>query len=210
MKLRFLCMTILLLCSALPLSAQTPSRDSDWEHRFQVTSTTFENNSTLPISTINNIPVNGSNACSINGAPGGDESPELSWTNVPQGTRSFVVVLYDETAAFTHWAMYNISPDATGLPQNAGVTGSTFGQQLPNDFGNPQYGGPCPPANYPPNVHHYVFTVYALDRKLKLPASANFPPNLETLYHALIKAGEDHHILASARILGLYSTTPTE
>lgn len=210
MKLYFVCFTVLVLCSVLPLSAQMSGADSDWRdhERFQVTSTTFENNSTLPISAINNIIVNGSNACSINGAPGGDESPELSWTNVPRGTRSFVVVLYDVTAAFTHWGMYNISSDATGLPQNAGVARSTFGQQILNDFGTgAEYGGPCPPPNVAPFVHHYVFTVYALDTLLKLPSSANFPANSETLYQALIKAGEYHHILASAHIVGLYSTT---
>jgi Raf kinase inhibitor-like YbhB/YbcL family protein len=182
-------------------------------NKFQVSSTTFENNSILPIIVINNVIVNGSNACSINGATGGNESPELSWTNVPRGTRSFVVVAYDVTGAFTHWGMYNISGDADGLPENAGVAGSTFGTQIPNDFGignkYAKYDGPCPPSHYPPNVHQYVFTVYALDEELQLPSSANFPANSETLYQALIKAGEDGHILASASIVGLYSTTPS-
>jgi Raf kinase inhibitor-like YbhB/YbcL family protein len=183
----------------------------DWQdHRFQVSSTTFENNSTLPIITIHNLIVNGSNVCTIDGATGGNESPELSWTNVPRGTRSFVVVAYDVTAAFTHWGMYNISGDAAGLPENAGVAGSTFGTQILNDFGiGNEYDGPCPPPNYPPNVHHYVFTVYALDTELHLSSSANFPANSETLYRALIKAGRHGHILASASIVGLYSNTPS-
>lgn len=183
----------------------------DWQdNKFQVSSTTFENNSILPIIVIHNIVVNNSNVCSINGAPGGNESPELSWTNVPRGARSFVVVAYDVTGAFTHWGMYNISGDATGLPENAGVAGSTFGMQILNDFGiGNEYDGPCPPPNYPPNVHDYVFTVYALNTQLHLPSSANFPANSETLYQALIKAGENGHILASASIVGLYSTTPS-
>jgi len=184
------------------------------DHKFQVTSTTFENNSTLPIVMIHNIIVpGGSNGCSINGATGGNESPELSWTNVPRDTRSFVVIAYDVTAAFTHWGMYNISGDATGLPENAGVAGSTFGTQILNDFGLPsggnEYDGPCPPPNFPPNVHKYLFTVYALDEELQLPSSANFPANSETLYRALIRAGRHGHILASASIVGLYSTTPS-
>jgi Raf kinase inhibitor-like YbhB/YbcL family protein len=197
-------------------AARLPSGlDQDSGHPFRLTSSTFDNNTTLPISAIKNILLpNGSNGCSIDGSPGGNESPELSWTRPRGNTRSFVVVLYDETAAFTHWGMYNISPDATGLPENAGVPGSQFGQQVVNDFGTtfggPEYDGPCPPPNFPPNVHHYVFTVYALDIMLDLPSSPNFPATAETLFQALIQAGENKHILESASITGLYSTTPPQ
>jgi phosphatidylethanolamine-binding protein (PEBP) family uncharacterized protein len=62
--------------------------------------------------------------------------------------------------------------------------------------------------NFPPNVHPYVFTVYALDQELELFSSTNFPATADTLYNALVKAGERGHILASASITGLYSTTP--
>src|ERR1700728_2085008 len=175
---------------------------------FRLKSTTFANDRILPISTINNIVVNGTNSCSINGAPGGNQSPELSWTGTPPGTRSFVVTLYDVTASFTHWGMYNIPGDASGLPENAGVAGSSYGAQIVNDFGTgSEYGGPCPPANVAPYVHHYIFTVYALDTDLNLPSSTNFPANAETLYQALIDAGRWRHILASASLTGLYSTT---
>lgn len=182
--------------------------ENSTDKRFRLTSTTFRNDSILPISTINNIVVNGKNSCSINGATGGNESPELSWSGTPPGTRSFVVTLYDVTAAFTHWGMYNISGDATGLPMNAGVAGSSYGAQIVNDFYvGAEYDGPCPPADVAPFVHHYVFTVYALDTELDLPSSANFPANAETLYQALIEAGKCRHILASASLTGLYSTT---
>jgi phosphatidylethanolamine-binding protein (PEBP) family uncharacterized protein len=53
-----------------------------------------------------------------------------------------------------------------------------------------------------------VFTLYALDIELNLPRSVNFPATAETLYQALIEAGRHDHILASASITGLYSTTP--
>ena len=216
MKIQF-CLGILaslpgLVC--LSVGRLPSGSDQDSDHPFRLSSSTFENNTTLPISAIHNILLpNGSNGCSIDGSPGGNESPELSWTRPRGNTRSFVVVLYDETAAFTHWGMYNISPDATGLPENAGVAGSQFGQQVVNDFGalgGPEYDGPCPPANFPPNVHHYVFTVYALDIMLDLPSSPNFPATAETLFQALIQAGENKHILESASITGLYSTTPPQ
>jgi phosphatidylethanolamine-binding protein (PEBP) family uncharacterized protein len=80
--------------------------------------------------------------------------------------------------------MYNIPADTRKLPENAGEKGSSFGAQIVNDFFiGPEYDGPCPPANFAPDVHRYVFTVYALHiDELKLPGSANFPANAETLY----------------------------
>jgi Raf kinase inhibitor-like YbhB/YbcL family protein len=158
---------------------------------------------------LSNIPMNSVNTCSVDGSPGLNQSPELSWTYAWPGTRSFSVVAYDVTAAFTHWGMYNISPNTYRLPENAGVAGSKYGSQIVNDFFiGAEYDGPCPPPNVTPFVHHYVFTVYALDMLLSLPSSANFPATAETLYQALIEAGKGGHILASASITGLYSTTP--
>jgi len=201
-----ICLTFsLFVVFASPASAQPkPSASS----QFQLTSSTFTDKSTMPISTINNIVQNGVNVCSIDGSTGGNESPELAWTNAPAGTQSFVVVTYDVTAAFTHWGMYNIPATTTELPQNAGVAGSSYGSQVVNDFFvGAEYDGPCPPAGVAPYVHHYVFTVYALDTTLRVPGSKNFPATAETLYHALITAGRYHHILASARLIGFYSTT---
>jgi len=199
-------------CCAILAVVSLPNRASSQldedDHRFQVTSSMFANNTTLPISAIYNFISNNVNVCSIDGSVGGNQSPELSWKNAPRRTRSFVIVAYDLTAAFTHWGMYNIPATTTELPENAGVAGSTYGTQIYNDFPAAEYDGPCPPPNYPPDVHHYVFTVYALDTTLKLPGSPNFPPKADTLYHALITAGEQRHILATASITGLYSTTP--
>ena len=209
MKIQIGVLTLLLLPLSLSPAAQSNGARAASPNSFQLTSTTFINGATLPLSMISNDIVNGSNVCSLNGSPGGNQSPELSWTNAPQGTASFVVTLYDTTATFTHWGMYNISPNATGLPENAGVAGSQYGNQILNDFLlGQEYDGPCPPAYYRPYVHHYVFTVYALNIVLKLPADAHFPANAETLYQALIRAGKDGHILASASIAGFYSTTP--
>ncbi len=81
-----------------------------------------------------------------------------------------MVTLYDVTAAFTPWGMYNISAKTTELPENAGVAGSKYGQQVFNDFFlGAEYDGPCPPNNIIPVVHDYAFTVYALDTELQLP-----------------------------------------
>jgi len=193
----------------LSLSAAAQGGTGAASHRFQLTSTTFENNTTLPFSAVNNITMNGANICTVDGSPGGNQSPELSWTNASPRTVSFVVTAYDTTAAFTHWGIYNIAPAATGLPENAGAAGSPYGKQIVNDFFvGAEYDGPCPPRGVRPFVHDYVFTVYALDIVLHLPSSANFPASSETLYQALIRAGRAGHILQSASITGLSSTTP--
>jgi Raf kinase inhibitor-like YbhB/YbcL family protein len=196
----------MIVCLAVSLASRTTQAQN---HQFQVTSSTFADGTTLPISAIHNFIVNNVNVCSVDGSVGGNQSPELAWTNVPAGTQTFAMVAYDRTAAFTHWGMYNIPATTTELPANAGAPGSSFGTQVINDnFAAAQYDGPCPPANVAPDVHHYVFTVYALDKTLTLPGSRNFPPIGETLYQALISAGMRCHILATAKITGLYSTTP--
>ncbi|MBV9611050.1 MAG: YbhB/YbcL family Raf kinase inhibitor-like protein [Acidobacteriaceae bacterium] len=128
---------------------------------------------------------------------GQNQSPELSWTR-PWFARSFAVVAYDVTANFTHWGIYNIRPDRTSLPANAGVSGSPYGDQVPNDIGYAGYTGPCPP---PGLVHHYVFTIYALDTELHLPSSAQFPATPATLFRAMIG-----HVLQTASITGLYAS----
>jgi Raf kinase inhibitor-like YbhB/YbcL family protein len=174
----------------------------------EVTSTTFTENGPLPDSAIYNDIYQGANICTANGAVGGDQSPQLEWSHVPPNTRSFVVVLYDTTAAFTHWGMYNIALHVRMLPQNAGSVGSSYGSQINNDFGDPSYDGPCPPAGVAPDAHHYVFTVYALDTDLEVSTLPNFPANAETLYHALIRAARDGHVLASGSLGTYFSATP--
>lgn len=201
-----------LAASVLVIALLGRAHAQDWGNfdKFAVSSTTFTNGSTLPLSMIDEIISNGVNACSINGATGADQSPELQWTRPRYGTQSFVVVTFDVTASFLHWGMYNIPGYARGLPQNAGAANETkYGTQILNDFGLVGYDGPCPPPNYPPDVHRYIITVYALDRALELPDTANFPSDSETLLNALAYLGAGGHVLDSASIEGFYSTTPT-
>ncbi len=174
-----------------------PQANPDGRHQLQLSTTTFTNGEELPL-----IMVLGSNNCTyISG--GGDESPELSWKNPPRGTRSFVVTMFDTTAAFTHWGMYNISPTTTELPEDAGVAGSIYGEQVFNDFYyGAEYDGPCPPNNLKPYVHNYAVTVFALDTTLYLTSNPpNFPANAETLYRAM-----SDHVLQTASVHGYFTT----
>jgi Raf kinase inhibitor-like YbhB/YbcL family protein len=171
-------------------------------------SATFANGGTLPLSMINNMPdANGLNTCAANGAAGGNQSPQLTWKHAPDETRSYAVVVYDVTAQFTHWAMYNIPAGTTNLPENAGTADSGYGIQNGNDFFSPSYGGPCPPTTLQPLVHEYVITVYALDEFLPIVKTFGdfVPAGPEGLYHELIDASRGHHVLSSATIRGYFS-----
>jgi Raf kinase inhibitor-like YbhB/YbcL family protein len=102
------------------------------------------------------------------GCSGSNTSPELRWERVPKGTKSFAVTVYDPDAptgsGWWHWVIFNIPRDTTSLPAGAGKPdggGAPQGSiQSMTDFGQPGYGGPCPPPGDKP--HRYVFTVYAL------------------------------------------------
>lgn len=184
---------------------------ADDDAALHLQSSTFTDGQMLPLVTIANLPgSSGQNTCTSDGSPGGDQSPQLSWTHASHETRSFAVVVYDVTASFTHWGIYNIAPGTTTLPLGAGTAGSSYGAQVANDFGDLSYDGPCPPTTLMPHVHRYVFTVYALDVRLPaLEAQGDFPPGAQALYHALLAAGRGGHILASASITGLYSAVPS-
>ncbi len=90
---------------------------------------------------------------------GDDVSPQLSWEDVPNGTKSFALSVEDPDApmqTFIHWLVHDIPKEVTAFEQAKLPRGS---RQVTNDFGKEDYGGPCPPSG----THRYIFTVYALD-----------------------------------------------
>lgn len=134
------------------------------------------------------------------GCTGGNLSPQLYWENIPEGTRSFAVTMYDPDAptgsGWWHWIVFDIPAEATELKQGAGdilknilPKGSI---QSSTDFGQPGYGGPCPPEGDRP--HQYIFTVYALKtaslglNKDATPAMVGFYLNANTIAKASIVA----------------------
>ncbi len=90
---------------------------------------------------------------------GNDVSPQLDWSNVPEGTQSFVLVMRDPDAPnkeWVHWVVKNIPDSVTGVEENSVPEN---GVEVMNDFGRVAWGGPCPPDG----EHRYYFELYALD-----------------------------------------------
>ncbi len=150
-------------------------------------------------------------------------SPPLDWTGIPEGTVSIALVMGSDqlleerkvdaipdeeiVETWSHWVIWNIPADATGLPEAVASTTQVAAigpktMQGTNDDNTIGYSGPCPipvtveRSGYlgaPKLVFSYIFHVYALDTELELGP--------ETTRDDLLKA-IDGHILASGQVKG--------
>lgn len=129
---------------------------------------------------------------------GQDISPPLSWSDPPEGTKSFALIVDDPDAplgTWVHWVLFNIPADRRSLPEDVPAEetlsdGALHGQ---NGWKRLAYGGPCPPSG---STHQYVFKLYALDTILDAEAGAK--------KNRILKAMEGH-ILAETRLTATYS-----
>lgn len=129
-------------------------------------------------SVVSNSQVNGSfpaaQFANTMGCTGKNLSPHIAWQNAPQGTKSYVVTVYDPDAptgsGWWHWVAANIPATVTELKEGAGSEGGTMPQgavAVRGDTGMPGYAGICPPEG---QTHNYIITVHALKvEKLDLP-----------------------------------------
>jgi Raf kinase inhibitor-like YbhB/YbcL family protein len=132
---------------------------------------------------------------------GEDVSPALEWAHVPDGAESLVLIVDDPDApgqTFTHWVLFNLPGDATGLPRDVTVD-AEFSDRVPspqegaNDFGDVGYGGPCPPPG--DGAHRYFFRLYALDTTLDLDRDAS---------KAQVNDAMNGHVLDETDLVGTY------
>jgi len=103
---------------------------------------------------------------------GEESSPSLAWSAPPAGTRSLTLILTDPDApggVFVHWVLYDLPSEKRSLPEGLSKEGRLpdGSRQGRNDFDETGYRGPCPPGRA---IHRYVFSLYALDARLELPA----------------------------------------
>ncbi|MEM0992073.1 MAG: YbhB/YbcL family Raf kinase inhibitor-like protein [Bacteroidota bacterium] len=114
------------------------------------------------------------------GCTGANQSPQLSWKNAPEGTKSFAITMYDPDAptgsGWWHWLVFDVPADVMNLATGAGNADLKLmpkgAIQSMTNYGTTGYGGPCPPENH--GLHQYIITVHALKvEQLGLNANAN-------------------------------------
>lgn len=134
----------------------------------------------------------------VMGCSGGNISPVVQWSGAPEGTKSFVVTLYDKDAptgsGFWHWVVVDIPAVASSLEEGAGNDSAKLpgsARMTNTDMSAPGFLGACPP---PGETHEYRITVKALKvAKLELPENASpalvgFISNMNKLAEASIVA----------------------
>lgn len=145
-----------------------------------ITSTAFSANGTIPARF----------TCDGNGI-----SPELVFSNVPEGAQSLALTMEDPDVPLSaradgmwnHWVVWNMPSTTPGIAEGAvppGVVGI-------NTSGTIAYASPCPPDR----EHRYIFTLYALDAELPLSQGST----KEELLNALAS-----HIIEKATLIGRY------
>ena len=129
---------------------------------------------------------------------GDDASPPLSWSNPPEGIRTFVLIVDDPdapdpsapTTTWVHWVLYNLPAIPGGLPEGIKTLPVGTKEGL-NDWKRTGYGGPCPPAGR----HRYFHKLYALDTML---------PDLKQPTKAKLEQAMKGRVIGEAQLMGTY------
>ncbi len=125
-------------------------------------------------------------------------SPPLTFENIPEGTVSLALIAVDPDVPtelrpegeFDHWVLFNIPANIEGIEE-----GETAGILGANTRGETTYAAACPPREYEPTEHRYLFTLYALDTELSLEEGATRNEVLTV---------SEGHIIAEATLTGRY------
>ncbi len=161
--------------------------DEQAEERFRLTSSAFEDGEAIPVK---------------HTGDGEDVSPPLAWQHAPEGTAEFALIVDDPDAPrrepWVHWVLYGIPAGRASLPEAVPNQPRPEGElagmrQGRNDFGRTGYGGPAPPRGH--GVHHYRFTLYALDAPLDAQPGVAKADLLDAMEGA---------VLAETRLIGTY------
>ena len=134
---------------------------------------------------------------------GGNTQPGFKFSNAPEGTVSYAIILHDIDVALMggtddvlHWVAWNIPAEAGGIPEGSLPEGSVTGTNLMRQT---SFMGPGAPAG--PRYHHYVFELYALNANLDLPNTAGRKELLEAM------AGK---VVAKSAYVGRFRSAPAQ
>jgi Raf kinase inhibitor-like YbhB/YbcL family protein len=167
---------------------------------FALTSTTFKDGTMLPKKVANstaNVPNNPN-------CVGEDVSPQLSWTGVPDGTKSFAILMIDPEgrggAGVNHWVAYGIPASLTSFAEGEVSKPSEKYVGGKSTQGVGFFSGPCTPPGVSP--HHYTFVLVATDLDPK-----ELPPGLtkdELVAKLVPPAPAASHAKGTAGLVGLF------
>jgi Raf kinase inhibitor-like YbhB/YbcL family protein len=163
---------------------------------FTLQSSTFQDGKIMPKKMANkNASGNAPNCV------GDNVSPELSWSNVPEGTKSFVLLMSDPEgrapSGVSHWVAYGIPASVTGFAEGETSKPSEKYVGGKSTMGVGNYSGPCTPPGVAP--HHYTFVLIATDFE-----PAELPPGL-TRDEVIAKFGPPPaHVKGSTGLVGLF------
>ena len=167
---------------------------------FTLKSSTFEDGKMMPKKVANSAANTKDNPNCV----GDNLSPEFSWSNVPEGTKSFVMLMTDPEgrggAGVVHWVAYGIPVSVTGFAEGevSKLSDRYVGGKSTRGVGF--YSGPCTPPNTMP--HHYTFVLIATDFDPK-----ELPPGL-TRDEVIAKIAPDNgppvHAKGDAGLVGLF------
>jgi Raf kinase inhibitor-like YbhB/YbcL family protein len=167
---------------------------------FTLQSTTFKDGQMMPKKVANSQ----ANAATNPNCVGDNVSPQLSWSNVPDGTKSFVLLMVDPEgrggAGVNHWVAYGIPASVTGFAEGetSKQTDTYVGGKSTQGVGF--YSGPCTPPGTEP--HHYTFVLVATDLDAK-----ELPPGLthDEVTEKIAPGGKAPvHAKGSAGLVGLF------
>jgi Raf kinase inhibitor-like YbhB/YbcL family protein len=132
-------------------------------------------------------------------------SPALSWSQVPPGTQSFVLLMHDPEPVLnksvkmdiTHWLVWNIPATSTGLHEGMMPGEMPDGTRQVSLRANGYMGPGAPPGPY----HHYTFELYALDTKLDVPQGT---PQEAAMTRTAVMNAMDGHVLGKAELVARF------
>ena len=147
----------LLIASGLIASSLCISPAAKAADPFILRSSAFQDNGKLAIKNAGNNKANPN-------CVGENISPPFNWSNPPDGTKSYALIMYDPEGraglGVVHWIAYGIPSSVTEFAEGEVSKPSEkyiSGKSTP---GLATYFGPCTP---PGDWHHYTFTLIATD-----------------------------------------------